>query len=246
VLVTFIPALELRASIPLGIIHYKVLPWPAVFGVCVLANAVMGIVVFLLIKRILPVVARNRVIGPLYARYVARTQRNFSKAVDKYGEWALAVFIGIPLPGTGAFSGALAAQLIGLRFRKFFVANFLGVLIAGVAVTAVTLTGNAALKRWLFLNDPKPAETQQAPAEPDQPPSGGAASPPPPTRHRPGGPRSTAGRRPTAGRPTFPIRHRASPEPSLICSAESGRIPSHRCALPRRPDALSTREVTCR
>ena len=171
-LVTFIPALELRASIPLGIIHYKVLPWPAVFGVCVLANAVMGIVVFLLIKRILPVVARNRVIGPLYARYVARTQRNFSKAVDKYGEWALAVFIGIPLPGTGAFSGALAAQLIGLRFRKFFVANFLGVLIAGVAVTAVTLTGNAALKRWLFLNDPKPAETQQAPAEPDQPPSG--------------------------------------------------------------------------
>ena len=59
--------------------------------------------------------------------------------MDKYGEWALAIFIGIPLPGSGVYSGALAADLLGLSFRKFVVANIVGVLIAGVIVTAVSL-----------------------------------------------------------------------------------------------------------
>ena len=49
------------------------------------------------------------------------------------------IFIAIPLPGSGSYSGALAAHLIGLSFRKFVVANTLGVIIAGIIVTLLSL-----------------------------------------------------------------------------------------------------------
>ena len=51
----------------------------------------------------------------------------------------LAIFIGIPLPGSGVWTGALAAYLLGVRFRDFAIACVIGVLIAAAIVTAVTL-----------------------------------------------------------------------------------------------------------
>jgi len=63
--------------------------------------------------------------------------------VDKYGEWGIALFIGIPLPGSGSYSGALAAYVLGLSYKKFIIANLLGVLIAGIAVLIVSLTGSS-------------------------------------------------------------------------------------------------------
>lgn len=59
--------------------------------------------------------------------------------VEKYGELGVAVFIGIPLPGSGVYTGAFGAYLLGLDKRKFGVANVIGVLIAGVAVTVLCL-----------------------------------------------------------------------------------------------------------
>ena len=61
---------------------------------------------------------------------------------------ALALFIGVPLPATGVYSGMLAAYVMGLDFKRSMIAAALGVLIAAVIVTVVTLTGAEA---WSFL-----------------------------------------------------------------------------------------------
>ena len=75
----------------------------------------------------------DRVVWPWFER----TQHKLHPYVEKYGEWGLAVFIGVPLPGTGAYTGAFGAFLLGLDKRKFLVANALGVLIACAAVVAL-------------------------------------------------------------------------------------------------------------
>ena len=77
----------------------------------------------------------------LYQKAVIRTQHKIQKSVDRYGELGIALFIGIPLPGTGSYSGALGAYLIGLGYKKFIVANIIGVMIAGTIVTSVVMSG---------------------------------------------------------------------------------------------------------
>jgi uncharacterized membrane protein len=155
IIVTFIPPLELRASIPAGVFHYQ-MKWPTVFAVCVVANIILGIAVFWALGHVVPFLTRIRPIGFLYGKYVERTQKRIDKAVDKWGEWAVAVFIGIPLPGSGVYSGALAAYLIGLKFRKFMVANVLGVLMAAVLVTTACVVGGETwelAKKVFFLKE---------------------------------------------------------------------------------------------
>ena len=68
-----------------------------------------------------------------------RARQKLHPYVEKYGEWGVAVFIGVPLPGTGAYSGAVGSYLLGLDKRRLAVANLAGVLIAGAAVTGVCL-----------------------------------------------------------------------------------------------------------
>ncbi|HOU17487.1 MAG TPA: small multi-drug export protein [Candidatus Marinimicrobia bacterium] len=138
--ITFVPTLELRASIPYGIFAAKI-SWLIVFAVCVVANIIVGILIYLLMDLIIKIITKIPVITKVWDNYVAKTQQKIQKGVDKYGKWALAIFIGIPLPGSGVYTGALAAYLIGLRFKKFMVANVIGVIIAGIAVTVICLTG---------------------------------------------------------------------------------------------------------
>jgi len=92
---------------------------------------------------------RIKFIDKIYQKYVERTQKKIHKYVKKYGEAAVAIFIGIPLPGSGSYSGALAAYLIGLGYKKFIIANIIGVLIAGVIVTLITLTGATAFNLFI-------------------------------------------------------------------------------------------------
>ena len=80
----------------------------------------------------------------LWNRYIERTQERISKGVEKYGEWAVAIFIGIPLPGSGVYTGAVASFLIGLNFKKFLVNPSFNVHDTGVEVNA-TMSGIASI-----------------------------------------------------------------------------------------------------
>ncbi len=148
ILITLLPFLELRASIPWGIIKQG-MSWPLVFTVCVITNIILAPIIYFFLDKIIHLFLRIRAIDRIYGYYVERTQRRIHRYVEKYGEWAVAVFVGIPLPGSGVYSGMLAAYLIGLGYRKSFIAAVIGVLIAGVIVTLVSVTGAEAF-RWMI------------------------------------------------------------------------------------------------
>ena len=84
---------------------------------------------------------RNEAINRLYQKVLLRSQKKIQRVVDKYGELGVAIFIGIPLPGSGVYTGALGSYAIGLKFKKFIIADLIGVTIAGVLVTIATFIG---------------------------------------------------------------------------------------------------------
>ena len=152
-LITAFPFAELRLSIPLGILGDKMdlpflgtwtgfgLSWPVVFAVCVTSNILVGIIVFFLLNKFVSLITKIKSVDRLYQFCVRRTQSKIKDAVDKYGWLGVAIFIGVPLPGTGVYAAALGSHLIGLSYKKFIIANVVGVLIAGILVTIITLTG---------------------------------------------------------------------------------------------------------
>ena len=150
IIVTLLPFLELRASIPYGILGLG-MNWMIVFFICVIFNIILGIGIYFLLDKFVHVVIRVRWIGKIYHKIVEKTQRKIRKYVDKYGEIGVAIFIGIPLPGSGVYSGALGAYLLGLKPKKFIIANIIGVLIAGVIVTSIVLLDNGASSLFFSL-----------------------------------------------------------------------------------------------
>jgi uncharacterized membrane protein len=150
---TFLPLAELRLSIPMGILLYK-MNWFTVFCICVLANIALGMVFYILLDTVVKILRKWERFEKPYQRLLIRNQHKVEKLVDKWGELGIAIFIGVPLPGTGAISGAIGSYALGMKKRKFFVADVLGVVIAGIIVTIVTITGNS-LFRTLFIEAPK-------------------------------------------------------------------------------------------
>ncbi len=145
IFITLIPTLELRASIPYGILRAD-LHWGTVVLICVLTNIVLGPLVYLFLHKAITLLLRFAWLKGIYQRTVTKIQRRIQKSIDRYGEMGVALFIGIPLPGTGSYSGALGAYLLGLSYRKFIIANLIGVLMAGAIVTAVVLSGLEAFR----------------------------------------------------------------------------------------------------
>jgi uncharacterized membrane protein len=158
--ITLIPALELRASIPVGIFNSDIqgtLSWPMVAVICIIANIILGWIVFAIMGPAFTFIRRwgwfERTIWPI----LEKTQHKIHPYVEKYGEFGVALFIGIPLPGSGVYTGAFGSYLLGLDKRKFAIANVIGVLIAAVAVTALCLAilhgavGDDSLWAKLFL-----------------------------------------------------------------------------------------------
>ncbi|MBU1975322.1 MAG: small multi-drug export protein [Nanoarchaeota archaeon] len=144
VLLTFVPGLELRFSIPYGIVVLGTEYWPLVFLVGVVANIVLGIVLYAFFHHLITLIQKIDFVHKIYKKHLAKAERKIQKGVVKYGIISLGLFIAIPLPGTGSYSGALVANLLGMRRRDFFWANAMGVTIAGIVVTLIMLSGNQA------------------------------------------------------------------------------------------------------
>ena len=113
--------------------------WPFVVVVCTIANIILGWLVFLVLGPCFRIIRKwawfDRRIWPI----LEKTQHRIHPYVEKYGELGVAVFIGIPLPGSGVYTGAFGSYLLGVDRRKFAAANVLGVLIAATAVTCLCL-----------------------------------------------------------------------------------------------------------
>jgi uncharacterized membrane protein len=145
ILITLIPTLELRASIPFGILKGD-MPWWVVVIICLSTNIILGPLVYLFLDKAMALLLRFGWVNRAYRRSVERIRQRMEKTVERYGEIGVALFIGIPLPGTGSYSGALGAYVIGLGYKRFILANIIGVMMAGAIVTAVVISGAEAFR----------------------------------------------------------------------------------------------------
>ena len=131
-----VPVVELRGAIPLGVAQG--LPPLLVYLMAVLGNMVPVPFIILLVRRVFDWLRRGSFWGP---KIVALERRAHLKGrvVRKYRLPGLIILVAIPLPGTGAWTGALVAALFDIRLRSAVPAILLGVLIAGGIMLAVSL-----------------------------------------------------------------------------------------------------------
>jgi uncharacterized membrane protein len=116
-------------------------------------NVLVGPGVFLFLATFHRVLSGWRFYRKIFDRTVERARRKLREKVSKYGYWGIVVFVGIPLPVTGAYTGALGAWVLGMNPRKSMVFIAIGVCMAGLIVTGVyyvvTDLGIEALKIFL-------------------------------------------------------------------------------------------------
>lgn len=129
--ITMLPWIELRGGIPAGLVMG--LNPPAVFVVAVLANCAVIYPSFVFLDWFFNVMKKI----PWIDRTITKTHEKAKPYVEKYGVFGLMLFVAVPLPGTGAYAGALVAHLMGMKNTKAFASIALGVLIAGAAVLLV-------------------------------------------------------------------------------------------------------------
>ena len=138
-LIAAFPVAELRLSIPVGI-HTLGLPWHWTFLISIIGNMLPVPILLLFLDSIARLISLVRP-GKKFIDWVfARTRRHEGK-IQKYEWLGLALFVGIPLPMTGAWTASILAFIMGLRFLPSLLSIFCGVLMAGIIVTALSLLG---------------------------------------------------------------------------------------------------------
>jgi uncharacterized membrane protein len=134
VLLTASPISELRGGIPLGI-SLGLDPW-FTFFVAIVVNAMIFFPVFFILRLFYDKLLFR---VPLFGRYLDGLRRRGKPVVDKYGFWGLFLFVAVPLPFTGAYTGTILAWLLDVDWKKAFPAVGLGVVVAGIIVFLITL-----------------------------------------------------------------------------------------------------------
>lgn len=138
-IIAALPILELRGALPVAINLFN-FPWYYALLLAIVGNLlpVPFILLFLdTASRLLSKVAFfERILKWLFER-----TRRRGKVIERYERIGLMLFVAIPLPITGAWTGSLAAVLFGLKFKHAFLSIFIGILIAGIIVTCLSLLG---------------------------------------------------------------------------------------------------------
>lgn len=135
-LVSMLPIIELRGAIPIGLgLGLDLVP---TFIVAILGNILPVPFLILFSKKVLFWLAGFKKIGPFFQKIIDRAEEK-SKKFGKYELVALMLFVGIPLPGTGAWTGSLIAALLQLKAKKAFLFISLGVVIAGIIMSLASM-----------------------------------------------------------------------------------------------------------
>ena len=135
-LISMVPVLELRGAIPIGVAHG--LDYRAAIAVSVVGNLVPVPFIVLFIRKIF---AWLRTKSERLNAFVTRMEQRALKKSDTVRRarfWGLFLFVAIPLPGTGAWTGALIAAVLDMRLKRAVPVIFLGVIIAGCIITLLT------------------------------------------------------------------------------------------------------------
>ena len=130
-----LPILEIRGAIPVGVAS-GLDPWLA-FAVGFVGNMVPIPILILLTRKVIEWLKKHNMLVKLTAWLENKGSKGAQK-VQKYSFWGLFILVAIPLPGTGAWTGALVASLLDMRLKRALPAIAMGVAVAGLIVLLVT------------------------------------------------------------------------------------------------------------
>ncbi len=144
-LVSMVPLIELRGAIPYGVLYG--LPLWLTYMVAIVGNMLPVPFIYFFARRVLLWGRDKKWIGPFFTWCLEKGEKGGRKLQAKAGRglfWALLLFVGIPLPGTGAWTGTLAASILDMGFKKSVLACMGGVLLAGCIMGVLSLLGVSA------------------------------------------------------------------------------------------------------
>jgi uncharacterized membrane protein len=145
IFIAALPIVELRGALPAAIFVYG-MPWYEAFTLSIIGNLIP--VPFILWG--MPIAEKLLRKIPIFDRFFnwlfARTRRKAEDTIRIYGLIGLAIFVAVPLPATGAWTGSLAAYLFGFKKVPALLSITLGVIGAGIIITIICMTG-----KWLWL-----------------------------------------------------------------------------------------------
>ncbi|MBD3238401.1 MAG: ligand-binding protein SH3 [Candidatus Moranbacteria bacterium] len=144
-ILAMLPVSELRGAIPAGILIYQLSPW-LVFFLALIGNLIPVFFILVLLKKVDRFLRQHskffsRILDWVYAR----TRKKGQAKIKKSGLLALVLIVAIPMPFTGAWTGAVLASLLDIPIRKAFPLIALGVFIAAIAVILITLFFNGII-----------------------------------------------------------------------------------------------------
>jgi uncharacterized membrane protein len=142
---SMIPVTELRASIPIGIEIYKLAVWK-VWIISVIGDMLPATLILLVMPLAHDWVVKRRFLGKVVTKHLKKAEKKFSGKYSSYGAIALIIFVGIPLPFTGSWTGSLAAFVFNIKFKKAWPLIFIGVCLAATLVTLITLFAGGAVR----------------------------------------------------------------------------------------------------
>ncbi len=134
-----VPLIELRGAVPYAIANgLEVLPS---YIIAIIGNMIPVPIIFFFARKVLEWGKDKPVIGGFFTFCLEKGHKGGEKLKEKAGKglyWALFLFVGIPLPGTGAWTGTLAASILDMDFKKSVIATVCGVVLAGIIMGSGT------------------------------------------------------------------------------------------------------------
>ena len=141
-LISMLPLIEIRGALPYAV--FWGLPLVPSIIVAVIGNMIPVPFIFLFARKVLEWGKDKKIIGGFFTWCFQKGEKGGRKLEEKAGKglyWALFLFVGIPLPGTGAWTGMLAASILNMDFKKSTLAALAGVLLAGAIMLTASLMG---------------------------------------------------------------------------------------------------------
>lgn len=136
-IISMIPILELRGGLLAASPALLDVPILKAIPICIVGNLLPIPFILLLIEQVLIWMEQIPGLGRIALWLRQKADKNKGQ-VERYGFWGLVLFVGIPLPGTGAWTGSLVAALLHMRFRKAFAAILLGIAIATIIMSLLS------------------------------------------------------------------------------------------------------------
>ena len=154
-LISMVPLIELRGALPFALLVG--IPPVMAYVICIVGNMLPVPVIFFFARRVLEWGADKRFIGKFFTFCLKKGHKGGEKLKSKAGKGglflALMLFVGIPLPGTGAWTGTLAASLLDMDFKTSVTAVMLGVVLAGIIIGLLSMGGISLMSESEFIKN---------------------------------------------------------------------------------------------